>query len=251
MAVPVLQYIHGDGCLHRRHPLVKLAILVLIYAALFLFEGWYVPAEMGLALLILYACVKGGPRRYLGLAKRFIIFLLFIVVAHLFLMREEGPLSSRAFSGLVQGLRVFDLLTATSLFLAVTDPIDLSDSLLDLVRPLDRTGRHLGAVSLMFMVIFSFLPLIAEEAGRLRTAALTRSGFGGGPLQRARGAVALLAALVVGVMRRAEELEISLTARRYSMEGIRRSSGPRPGAWDFTLLALTIFIFAAGIYAQL
>ena len=35
MAVPVIRYIQGGGCLHRRHPLVKLAILVLIYASLF------------------------------------------------------------------------------------------------------------------------------------------------------------------------------------------------------------------------
>lgn len=252
MAVPVLRYIHGDGCLHRRHPLVKLAILILLYATLFLLKGWHVPAGIGLALLAAHACVEGGSGRYLGVARRFIIFFLFIIAAHLFLMREAGSLSSRVLSGLVQGVRVFDLLIATSLFLAVTDPVDLSDSLLDLIRPLDRTGRRLGGASLMLMVVFSFLPLVAEEAGRLTTAVATRCGFGGGLSMRARNGVALLAALVVGVMRRAEELEISLAARRYTIErACRRPSGTRPGAWDVVLLVLSLSIFAAGVYAQL
>jgi energy-coupling factor transporter transmembrane protein EcfT len=251
MAVPVLRYIHGDGCLHRRHPLVKLAILILLYAALFLLGGWYVPAGIGAALFGAHACVKGGPSRYLGLAKRFIIFLFFIILAHLFLMRGAGSLSSRVISGFVQGMRVFDLLVATSLFLAVTDPVDLSDSLLDLFHPLDRNGQRLAAVSLMLMVVFSFLPLAAEEAGRLRTAVGARCGFGGGLLQRSRNAVALLAALFVGILRRAEELEISLTARRYAMERAHRVFGARPDAWDVVLLLLSLFIFAAGVYAQL
>ncbi len=227
-------------------------MLILLYAALFLFGGWYVPVGLGVALLAAHSCVQGGPARYAEMARRFIIFFLLIVAAHLFLMRGEGSLSSRAVSGLVQGVRVFGLLAATSLFLAVTDPVDLSDALIDLFRPLDRSGRRLGGASLMLMVVFSFLPLVAEEADRLRTAVGTRCGFGGGLLSRARDAIALVAALVVGILRRAEELEISLTARRYTFErACRRRPGTGPGAWDVAILLISIFIFAAGLYAQL
>jgi energy-coupling factor transport system permease protein len=252
MAVPVLRYIHGDGCLHRRHPLVKLAILVLLYAALFLLGGWYVPVGLGIALLAAHTCVQGGTGRYLGVARRFILFLVVIVSAHLFLMHGTGSLSSRAISGLVQAARIFGLLAATSLFLAVTDPVDLSDALIDLLHPLDRKGRCLGGVSLMLMVVFSFLPLVAEEADRLKTAVGTRCGFGGGLLSRARNAVALVAALIVGILRRAEELEISLTARRYTLGRVsRRRAGTGPGAWDVAILVLFIFMLTAGLYAQL
>jgi len=249
MSVPVTRYLQGDGCLHRRHPLVKLAILVLLYAALFLFGRWHVPAALGIALLAAHACLKGGAVRYLEAAGRYIPFLLFIVAAHVFLIRGAAPVSSRVSSGLVQGLRVFDLLAATSLFLAVTDPIDLSDSFIDLLRPLGGRGRRIEAVSLMLMIVFGFLPLIGEEAERLGTAVGTRCGFGGSPRLRARNAVALLAALVVGIMRRSEELEISLRARRYSLERARRCAGAGPGAWDVALLVIAIFIFAAGLYA--
>jgi energy-coupling factor transport system permease protein len=252
MAVPVLRYVYGDGCLHRRHPLVKLAILILLYTALFLFEGWYVPVGLGIALLAVHSCVQDGPARYMEVARRFIIFFLLIVAAHLFLMRGEGSLYSRAISGLVQGVRVFGLLAATSLFIAVTDPVDLSDALIDLLHPLDRSGRRLGGASLMLMVVFSFLPLVAEEADRLRTAVGTRCGFDGGLLSRARNAIALLAALIVGILRRAEELEISLTARRYAFgRACRRRPKAGPGIWDVAILVLLIFMFTAGLYAQL
>lgn len=251
MGVPVLRYIDGDGCLQRRHPLVKLAILVLFCAGLFLFEGWRAPAVLGVVLLAAHALVKGGPGRYLEVAKRFVFFLLVIVAAHIFLMRGIDSLSSRALSGLAQGLRVFDLLVAAGLFLAVTDPVDLSDSLVDFLRPVGGTGRRLEAASLMIMVVFSFLPLVAEEAERLRTAVGTRCGFGGSLVSRIRSAVALLAALVVGVMRRAEELEVSLTARRYTLDRVSRGAGAGPGAWDVALLVIFILFFAAGLYAKL
>jgi energy-coupling factor transporter transmembrane protein EcfT len=249
MSVPVIRYLQGDGCLHRRHPLVKLAILVLLYAALFIFGGWHVPAALGIVLLSAHACVRGGAARYLEVARRFIPFLLFIVAAHIFLIRGAGPFSSRVSSGLVQGLRVFDLLVATSLFLAVTDPVDLSDSFIDLLRPLAGDGRRLEAVSLMLTIAFGFLPLVGEEAGRLGTAVGTRCGFGGNLRLRARNAVALLAALVVGVMRRAEELETSLAARKYSFGRVRRLTGTGPGAWDIALLVIALSIFAVGLYA--
>lgn len=251
MAVPVLRYVPGDGFLHRRHPLVKLAVLVLVYAALVLFEGWYVPVGLAVLLFAAHSCVPGGPARYRQTAERFIVFLILIVAAHLFLMRGEGSFPSRAIAGLVQSVRIFDLLAATGLFLAVTDPADLSGALIDLLHPLDRGGRRLGAASLMLMVVFSFLPLVAEEAERLRTAVGTRCGFGGGPLGRARNAVALVAALIVGILRRAEELETSLTARRYTLERACHPSGTGPGAWDIAILCISIIIFAAGLYAQL
>ena len=195
--------------------------------------------------------MKGGAARYLEVARRFVLFLLFILAAHIFLARGPAPLSARILSGLVQGLRVFDLLAAASLFLAVTDPVDLSDSFIDLLRRPGGGGRRIEEASLMLMIVFSFLPLVAEEAGRLRTAVGTRCGFGGGLVRRARSSVALLAALVVGIMRRAEELEISLAARGYSSGSPRGGRGARPGAWDAALLAVSIILFAAGLYAQL
>ncbi len=249
MSVPVIRYMQGDGCLHRRHPLVKLAILVLLYAALFLYGGWRVPVGIGVALLAAHGCVKGGAGRYLEVARRFVLFLLFIVAAHLFLIRGGGPVPARILSGLVQGLRVFDLLAATSLFLAVTDPVDLSDSLIDLLGPLGGRGGRVEAFSLMLTIAFGFLPLVGEEAERLERAVGARCGFGGNLRLRARNAVALLAALVVGVMRRAEELEISLAARKFSLGRARHGAGVRPGAWDVALLVIALIVFAAGLYA--
>ena len=175
MAVPVPRHIKGDGPLQRRHPLVKLVILLLICVSIFMLPGWTGPVGIGLALLALHLCVKGGLRMFLAIAGRFIVFLLLIVAAHLFLMRGMGTPAARIVSGLVQGVRIFDLLAATGLFLAVTDPVDLSDSLLWLTRPLDRTGRRLGAVSSMLMIVFGFLPLVTGEAERLHDGAVAEA----------------------------------------------------------------------------
>ena len=57
---------------------------------------------------------------------------------------------------------------------------------------------------------------------------------------------------IKSILRRAEELEISLTARRYAFErACRRRPGTGPGIWDVAILVLLIFMFAAGLYAKL
>jgi energy-coupling factor transporter transmembrane protein EcfT len=251
MDIPGIHYVEGDSFLHRRHPLAKLTVLLLLFAALFIFREWFVP--LGVAALILAAHLhpRLGIGRFFLLARRFVLFLALIICANLILARQQGPLSARAAAGLLQGLRVFDLLAATGLFLAVTDPVDLADSLLALLRPLGKAGFPLGGLSLLLMVVFGFLPLVGDEAGRLGMALATRCGFGGGLVERARKAVPLLAALVVGIMRRSEELQLSLAARGYNVELPKRLYMKRPlNRIDYIVCGVCVALFVIGVYAQ-
>jgi energy-coupling factor transport system permease protein len=252
MTITGFRFVEGESYLHRRHPLAKLLALLALIVALLLFESPAVPAVCALILLAAYMSSGLGMRRYLQVARRFILFAVLIVLAHLLLLRQSGPASELLLSGLERALEIFDLLVLVDLFAAVTDPVDLTDSILWGLRPLERVGAPVHELSLTLMIVFSFLPLMGHEVERLSLAQGTRCGFGGSLVSRVRGTVPLLGALFVGVMRRAEELELSLSARHYRLGGVNRSAGhARLAAADYIFCAAALALFTAGVYAKL
>ena len=252
MTITGFRFVEGKTYLHRRHPLAKLIASLALIAALLLFESPAVPVLFALFLIAAYVSSGIGIQRYLQVARRFIPFAVLIVLAHLLLLRQSGPVSGLLLSGLERALEIFDLLVVVDLFVAVTDPVDLTDSILWGMRPLGRIGVPVDELSLTLMIAFSFLPLMGAEVERLSMGQGTRCGFGGGLASRVRGTVPLLGALFVGVMRRAEELELSLAARHYKLGGARRTSGHAGlAAADYLFCAVAVALLAAGVYANL
>jgi len=214
MAVLKLHYISGNSFLHLMHPALKLVILLFIVLSVFLY-GPFVNVGLALFVFILYGANKVGMKRLLSVIKPLPIFILLIIAANVFLVRNEEPLSTHAARGLVQALRIVVLITSTALFLAVTDPIDLSDSIVSAIRPLERIGLKREDISLLLMIIFSFLPHTAEEIERLRKARLVRCGHKNWLSRKTGGIVPFLAPLIASLLRRADELELALEARYY------------------------------------
>ncbi|MCK4236919.1 MAG: energy-coupling factor transporter transmembrane protein EcfT, partial [Candidatus Krumholzibacteria bacterium] len=169
-----------------------------------------------------------------------------------FFVGRSDPLWANVLRGLLQGLRIAVILAAASLFLTVTDPVDLSDSILRAMEPLKRRGVRVGDLSLMLMIVFSFLPLIADEARRLRTAQAVRCGFHRWGLGMLKEVIPLLAPLVIGIFRRAEEMELSLAARCYNLERPRSSyTRSRVGRLDLVVFSASVLLFIFGLYAKL
>jgi energy-coupling factor transport system permease protein len=252
MTITGFRFVEGETYIHRRHPLAKLIASLALIAALLLLESPAVPAAFALILFAAYVSAGLGIRRYLLVVRRFILFAVLIVLAHLLLLRQSGPASELMLAGLVRALEVFDLLVIVDLFTAVTDPVDLTDSIVWSMRAFERVGAPIRELSLTLMIVFSFLPLMGNEVERLSLAQGTRCGFGGSLVSRVRGTVPLLGALFVGVMRRAEELELSLAARHYELSAENRAAGHAPfAAADYLLCAAAVALFAAGVYAKL
>lgn len=244
-------YVAGNTMLHRLHPLSKLFVLVLVSVAAFLFKQWYVAVALVAALALLYAHREIGPRRLLAVLKPLPLFVALIVLANVFLVHHSGPWERAAQAGLVQAIRVVAVILGANLFLAVTDPIDLSDAALGAAQPLKRFGRGTGEFSLMVMIVFSFIPLMAEEARRLQVAQAARCGFPRRGVPAVTAAAALLTPLVIGIFRRAEEIDDSLRVRCYRIDA-PRSPLPkaRPQGLDLLVCGLTAILFLTGLYAQ-
>lgn len=240
------------GPLRGLHPLVKLLAAVVLCASAFVFRPWQAPVALAAATAALYAVPGVGPRRLAAVARPMPLFVVLIVLANLFLVPHEGGVRGGVALGLVRSARVLALVFATGLFLATTDPVDLSDAFFRALAPLRRVGVRAGGFALMTMLVLSFAPLMIQEARRLELAQAVRCGFprrGPGAL---RSVVPLLAPLFVGVLRRADEVDLALRARAFRLDEPRTSPG-RAGlsAVDWAVAALFCAAFIAGVYAQL
>ncbi len=247
----MIQYTAGDTFLHRLHPLSKLVVAALVSIAAFLFVSWLAVAALALILALLHAPKQIGFARLRAVFASLPLFVALIVLANVFLVRGEALWWRNAGAGLVQSLRIVVLIAAANLFLAVTDPIDLSDAVVRALAPLRRFGLRVGEISLMTMIAFSFIPLMADEVKRLQLAQAARCGFPKRGPAAIRAAGPLLVPLVIGVFRRADEIDTALHVRCYRMDGPRNSC--RGSGWrmaDSFFCAAGFVVFFAGLYAH-
>lgn len=248
----MIQYRAGDTFLHRLHPLSKLLAATLVSIAAFLFASWIAPAALAVLLAILHAPKQIGFARLRAVFASLPLFVALIVLANVFLVRGDAVWWRNAGAGLVQSLRIVVVIAAANLFLAVTDPIDLSDAVTRALAPLRRVGLRVGEISLMTMIAFSFIPLMAGEVRRLQLAQAARCGFPKRGPSAIRAAVPLLAPLMIGVFRRADEIDTALHVRCYRMDAPRSSfRGARWRRADGLVCAAGLILFFAGLYAHL
>jgi len=246
-----MRYVEGDGLLHRLSPLSKLLILVLVCVALFIFEWWQATVGLVAFLVLFYVPGPLGARRLRDVLKTLPIFIAIIILARTFLVDRALPLEKRVLAGALQALRVSGLVIAVHLFLSVTDPVSLSDAVTGLLRPLRRVGVRVGELSLMVMIIFSFMPFMVAEVKRLQVAQAVRCGFPKRGWSAIRATAPLVVPLVVGVLRRADELELALTARCYRLDAPRTARARvGMGGVDYALCAVGIVLFVAGMYVR-
>lgn len=249
MSLEIAHYTGGKGVLHRLNPLSKLLVVLLVCVALFLFEAW--PATVGIVVLLSLFYVPGplGARRLLAVLRTMPIFVAIIVLARVFLVDRSLPLEARFAAGALQALRVVGLVIAVHLFVSVTDPVSIADSIALALARSRRTAPRAGELSLMAMIVSSFMPFMTGEVRRLQVAQAARCGFPRPGPSAVRAAVPLVSALVVGVLRRTDELELALAARGYRLGAPRtasRSAGM--GRLDYVVCAGAAILFCAGLY---
>ena len=122
--------------------------------------------------------------------------------------------------GLVQGmiftLRLITIMTIAAILMLTTAPLDVSDGLESLLKPLQRFGLPAHELAMMMVIALRFIPTLVEEAERLQKAQMARGAdFTGKPIRRARRMTSLLIPLMLSAFRRAEDLAVAMEARCY------------------------------------
>ena len=211
---------------------VKVTLLLVATAALFAARApWTLAMWAMLCLLVLRASGIGGKAVAHALKPVALLFA-FIVCANLVFCDGSADVAIAGSVGIstVGAARaataVARIIMLVCLALSVatsTTPTKLAHACTSLMRPLGHIGVPIEDVGLVLSMALRFIPVVSEEAGRIRLAQRARGvNFDeGSVLRRVRAWAAVLTPLVVGLFRRADRVAESMDARCYG----QRSSG--------------------------
>lgn len=211
---------------------VKVTLLLVATAALFAARApWALAMWAMLCLLVLRASGIGGKAVARALKPVALLFA-FIVCANLVSCDGSADVAIAGSVGIstVGAARaataVARIIMLVCLALSVaesTTPTKLAHACTSLMRPLGHIGVPIEDVGLVLAMALRFIPVVSEEAGRIRLAQRARGvNFDeGSVLRRVRAWAAVFTPLVVGLFRRADRVAESMDARCYG----QRSSG--------------------------
>ena len=209
---------------------VKVILLLVATAALFAARApWTLAVWAMLCLLVLRASGIGGKAVARALKPVALLFA-FIVCANLVSCDGSADVAIAGSVGIstVGAARaataVARIIMLVCLALSVaesTTPTKLAHACTSLMRPLGHIGVPIEDVALVLSMALRFIPVVSEEAGRIRLAQRARGvNFDeGSVLRRVRAWAAVLTPLVVGLFRRADRVAESMDARCYGQRG--------------------------------
>ena len=252
------QYFPGHTVIHRLDPRTKLIFTVAYIVALFLARQVVSYAILLVLLGVLIAVSKVGIKSILRGMKPILIIVIITGVLNLFYTAGEGePLVSFwIFNIYVEGiwaaifmvLRIAMLITCTFLLTYTTSPIQLTDGLERLMKPLKAIRVPVHELAMMMSIALRFIPTLIEETDKIMSAQKARGAdFESGNLvQRARALVPLLVPLFISAFRRADELAVAMECRCYhGGEGRTRLRQLRFQSFDWIALVLAVLLIAA------
>ena len=220
------QYFPGDSAIHRMDPRMKLVLTIAYIVGVFMVGN--LPGYV-IALGFLYLVVRIAGIRFSYLVRgvkplRFIILFTFIL--NLFFTQGDTVLFELGFVRLTKealenavffALRLVFLVMGTSVLTLTTSPIQLTDGLERLMKPLQRFHFPAHELAMMMTIALRFIPTLLEETDKIQKAQMARGADfeSGNLIARAKAMIPLLVPLFVSAFRRANDLAMAMEARCY------------------------------------
>jgi energy-coupling factor transport system permease protein len=221
------RFIAADSHIHRLDPRTKLISCIVLMSAALASPG-FAPLVAFCALLATgLALSRLPPGLFLRNLRPFVWLFLFTVGLHALLTPGatlvtipglDWPITREGLAtGGFYALRLAAVITTASLLTLTTAPLELTGGLERLLMPFRRIGLPAHELAMMITIALRFIPVLIEEAERLRKAQLARGAdFSGGPVRRARQLVPLLVPLFISAFDRADRLALAMESRCYS-----------------------------------
>ncbi|MRH44973.1 cobalt ABC transporter ATP-binding protein [Aquibacillus halophilus] len=250
------RYFPGESWMHHLDPRSKLLAAAYFILVIFLANNWQTYLLLWVfTIFVLYSSNVSfsvylrGVRPLLWLIL-FTVFLQVLFTGGGVIYLEWGPITISEF-GLLNGAYIFCrfvmiILISTAVTLT-TKPIDLTDGINALLRPLRKLKVPVDELSLMLSISLRFVPNLLDETQKVMDAQRARgTEFGAGSLlQQMKTLVPIFLPLFASSLNRAEDMANVMEVRGYQ-SGEKRSTfrqlswGIRDTASLLIMLLLTI-----------
>lgn len=224
--ITIGQYYPANSPVHALDPRTKIWMTFIYIVSLFVSTSLII---YGIVALVLALVIKVShvPFSYMikGL-RSIIILILFTVVLNIFLTSGDILLLDLGFAQIyLEGLlaaaamavRLMMLIVGSSLLTLTTTPIDLTDAIERLLKPLERIKVPAHEIAMMMTIALRFIPILLQETDKIMKAQMARGADfeSGGLIKKAKSLVPLLVPLFISAFRRADDLALAMEARCY------------------------------------
>lgn len=236
------RYVAVESRLHGLDPLAKIVCFALVLAAAVLASTWLVLALVAAYLSLICLASRVRLAFYLESLKCFAWMLALSFAVNVIFPKEgSGPaFGGRAIEiGGIFAARLALLVITATVFTMTTSPSEIGDGIMVLSRVRGRVGRKAAEAASLVAMSLRFVPVMFEEAGRIRAAQALRGGKGKGLAGRAKSVVGVVVPLIESSLRRAANVAFALDARCYGYR-VPVSRGMRLGMDEVGFLASTI-----------
>ncbi len=220
------RYIQGKSLIHELDPRTKLILSFFFIILVFIANHW-----LSYVLLVLFTLLTvtltGIPMRvFLRGIRPMIWLILFTVIFQVLFSTggtvyfQWGPLAITS-SGIVNGILIFTrlvlIIMMSTVLTLTTSPLELTDGIEHLLRPLSRFGFPSHEIALMMSIALRYVPTLMDETQKIMNAQKSRGvEFDQGSfIDRVKAFVPILVPLFVSAFNRADEMANAMEARGY------------------------------------
>ncbi|NKF07760.1 energy-coupling factor transporter transmembrane protein EcfT [Clostridium gasigenes] len=222
--ITIGQYIPGETFVHKLDPRTKIVLSILFIACLFIIDK-FVGYSLIVGFLLLTIYTSKIPLRYLYKGLKPVFFLIALTATlNIFMIKGGELLFSYGFINIYEegvriavfmALRLIFLIMGTSVLTLTTSPIELTDGIEKLLKPIGKELAH--ELAMMMTIALRFIPTLIDETDKIMMAQKARGADfeSGGIIKKAKSLIPLLVPLFISSFRRADELAMAMEARGY------------------------------------
>jgi len=251
------QYIPGNSLVHSLDPRTKLFCVVIMMTAVLAVNTFIGVMITALFTGIFLVLTRVPVTIYLRGMRPLIILVVITAAFQLFLIPGEVLWRWWVFSITDNGIkmaalmsyRLFMVFVLAQLLTVTTSPLQLTDGLERILRPLARVGFPAHELAMIMTIALRFIPTLIEETDKIMSAQKARGADleSGGLMQRIRALIPIIVPLFVSSFRRAFDLATAMECRCYrGGEGRTRMKQMKMRVPDYISIVV-VLAFAAGL----
>ncbi len=224
--ITIGQYYKTKSHIHSLDPRTKIIAIIVYIVSLFIGID-YITYPLAMLFLIMMIFLSKVPVSFIlkGLKSIFIIIVLTVILNIFFtkegiILIEYGWLivtSEGLRLAFFMGLRLAMLIVGSSVLTLTTTPLNLTDGLEKMLKPLSKIGLPAHEIAMMMTISLRFIPILLDETDKIMKAQLARGAnfTSGNFVQKAKNMVPILVPLFVSAFRKAGDLALAMEARCY------------------------------------
>lgn len=220
------QYYPTESVIHRLDPRAKMIFTILYIVGIFFIVSFTAYVATFIFLFSVCLISKVPLKTLLKSVKGMLFILIFTSLINL-LFYDEGTVlwswwklkitSGGITFSIKMFLRLSLLIMGTSLLTFTTKPMELSDGIESLLKPLKYLKVPVHDIALIMSIALRLIPNLLEETDKITMAQEARGADfdSGGLIKKVKAMIPVLIPLFVGAFRKADELADALDSRCY------------------------------------